>query len=104
MDIFLFEIKCNSWEAYLFLPGLPQHCVCLNADALYSIHHHQRAIAQPCSGADLAAEVHMPRRVYEVDQVAWIHPKLTEGGAHDGHPSEQAWLAISLLPFLGVHQ
>ena len=55
--------------ARLLLPGLAQHCVCLDADALHCVHDHQRAIAKPRCRADLAAEVHMPRGVDEVDEV-----------------------------------
>ncbi len=59
----------NGGETCLLLPSLAQYSMCLNADAFNSVHYNQRAIAKPRSCADLAAEVHMPRRIDEVDQV-----------------------------------
>ena len=56
----------QRWK-HLFLPSLAQDSVCLYAHAFHRVDHHQSAVAQPRSSADLAAEVHMPRRVYEVD-------------------------------------
>ena len=60
--------------ARLLLPGLAQHCMGLDANAFHSIHHNQRAVAEARSSADLAAEVHMPGGVDEIDQMpcaAW---------------------------------
>ena len=62
--------------AHLLLPGLAQDGMRLDADALHRVHHHQRAIAQARRRADLAAEVHMPRRVYQVDQMPCMAPSV----------------------------
>lgn len=41
----------------------------LDADTLYSIHHHEAPIAQPGCCADFTAEIYMARGVNKVDQV-----------------------------------
>ena len=65
----------QGWE-HLLLPGLAQDGVRLDADALHRVHHHQRAVAQARRRADLAAEVHMPRRVDQVDQMPCMAPSV----------------------------
>ena len=65
----------------LLLPGLAQHGMRLDAHALHSVHHHQRAVAQPRGRAHLAAEVHVAGRVDQIDQVAWRRMQAVPSGA-----------------------
>jgi len=60
--------------ARLLLPGLPQDGVRLDAHALHGVHHDQRAVAEPRRRAHLAAEVHMARRIDQVDKVTCARP------------------------------
>lgn len=53
---------------YLLLPGLPEDSMCLDANPLHCIHYDQSSITQSGRSADLAAEVHMPRGVYQIDK------------------------------------
>ena len=61
--------KCSQACTYPLLPSLPQDSMGLDADALYSIHHHEAPIAQPGCCADFTAEIYMARGVNKVDQV-----------------------------------
>lgn len=59
----------------------------LDVNALHGVHQHQSAVAEPRCRGNLAAEIHVTRRVDQVDVVDIVETQSYRGALHgDGPP------------------